>query len=316
MHLFSRLHQRPTGRRQTRRASLCKPAPRFRPRLENLEGRDVPSTLTVTNNLDSGSGSLRADIAAARSGDTIAFANGLNGRTITLTSGELDITRNLTIQGPGAGQLTISGDSLSRVFEIEKKMKVTLSGMTISNGDGVLVHDGNEHPGDSLGGGILNYGTLTVLDCTISGNSTLQGGGIDNVGSLTVTGCTISGNTASFAGGGIANSGTASISSSNLSGNTAVTPDWGSSMGGGIFNDGTLTVTGCSVSNNYADDGAAIDNYQGGTLTVTGCTVSGNTGSVAIDNNSTLTVSDSVFSGNFYGNVGGTYVDGGGNTFS
>src|SRR6516225_10487779 len=43
-------------------------APRFRPRLEALEGRWVPSTLTVTNNLDSGPGSLRVEIAAANSG--------------------------------------------------------------------------------------------------------------------------------------------------------------------------------------------------------------------------------------------------------
>jgi hypothetical protein len=80
---------------------------RVRPRLEFLEDRRLPSTLTVTNNLDSGSGSLRADIAAAQSGDTINFDPSLNGQTITLNS-ELFIggpIHNLTIQGPGAGQL-------------------------------------------------------------------------------------------------------------------------------------------------------------------------------------------------------------------
>src|SRR5262249_34324404 len=79
----------------------------FRPRLEALEGRDVPSTLTVTNNLDSGKGSLRYEIAHAGKNSTIDFAPSLDGKTITLTSGELDITQGLTIQGPGAGQLTI-----------------------------------------------------------------------------------------------------------------------------------------------------------------------------------------------------------------
>src|SRR5262249_952225 len=54
------------------RERLRKPIP-FRPRLEALEDRWLPSTLTVLNNLDSGPGSLRADIAAAQSGDTIVF---------------------------------------------------------------------------------------------------------------------------------------------------------------------------------------------------------------------------------------------------
>src|SRR5579864_5407376 len=71
----------------------------YRPRLEALEDRWVPSTLMVSNNLDSGTGSLRAEIAAARSGDTIVFAPSVNGQTITLTSGELLISKNLTITG-------------------------------------------------------------------------------------------------------------------------------------------------------------------------------------------------------------------------
>src|SRR6516225_1711232 len=91
---------------------------RFRPRLEALEGRWLPSTLTVTNNLDSGPGSLRAEIAAAQNNDKIVFAPSLNGKTIALTSGELAITKGLTIQGPGASQLTISGNNRFRVFEV------------------------------------------------------------------------------------------------------------------------------------------------------------------------------------------------------
>src|SRR6516225_655304 len=108
MYLFSWLHKRLTGRPQTRRTPGHNPTLRFRPQVETLEHRDVPSTLTVTNNLDSGAGSLRAEIAAARSGDTIVFAPSLDGKTITLTHNELDITKNLTIQGPGAGQVTVS----------------------------------------------------------------------------------------------------------------------------------------------------------------------------------------------------------------
>src|SRR6516165_10518861 len=71
-------------------------------RLEALEDRWLPSTLTVLNNLDSGGGSLRAEVAAASSGDTIVFNKSLVGQTITLTSGDLAITKSLTIDGLGA----------------------------------------------------------------------------------------------------------------------------------------------------------------------------------------------------------------------
>src|SRR3954447_24114469 len=90
---------------------------RFRPRLEGLEDRTVLSTLTVTNNHDGGAGSLRAAIKAANSGDTIVFAPSLDGQTITLTSGELAISKSLDIEGPGADKLAVSGNNAVRVFD-------------------------------------------------------------------------------------------------------------------------------------------------------------------------------------------------------
>src|SRR5262245_28675487 len=71
-----------------------------RPRLEELECRNLPSTLTVLNNADSGLGSLRDTIAAAQNGDTIIFDPSLDGQTISLTSGELAINQSLSIRGP------------------------------------------------------------------------------------------------------------------------------------------------------------------------------------------------------------------------
>jgi parallel beta-helix repeat protein len=248
--------------------------------LEGLEQRWVPSTLTVTNNQDSGAGSLRAEIKAANNGDTIVFDPSLNGQTITLTTGELLIKKNLTISGPGAGQLTISGNNASREFEVASGMQVTLSGLTMSNGQGVI------------GGGILNNGTLTVSYCTLSANhanvpSTKtfnEGGGIDNFGALTVSNSTLSNNGTTGTGGGIKSSGNLTISNSSVLGNT----------GGGIDCGATTTISGSTVSQNSGGQGAGIINHSNGTMNLTGCTVSHNTatrGAGGIDNQGTLTIS-------------------------
>ena len=108
--------------------------PSFVPRIETLEDRTVLSTLTVLNNQDSGPGSLRAEIAAASSGDTIVFDASLNGQTITLTRGELAITKNLDIEGLGASQITVSGNKASRILDISGGVSATIAGLTITAG--------------------------------------------------------------------------------------------------------------------------------------------------------------------------------------
>src|SRR5215472_12204422 len=139
---------------RTQRSSPGKRAT-FRPRLEALEDRWLPSTLTVLNNLDSGPGSLRAAIGAASSGDTINFANSLKGQTITLTSGQLAITTKLDIEGLGANKLAVSGNGVSRVFDIADGVTVTIAGLAIINGSA------------DQGAGIFNEpgASLTVIDC-------------------------------------------------------------------------------------------------------------------------------------------------------
>src|SRR5947209_8411154 len=110
------------------------------------------ATLTVINTNDSGAGSLRDAIGSAASGDTINF--GVSG-VITLTSGWLTTTTDLTISGPGASTLAIDGGGASRVFFIAGVGNtVTISGLTIRNGNDTSV---------SQGGGILNNpNTLTL----------------------------------------------------------------------------------------------------------------------------------------------------------
>src|SRR3954447_17304204 len=68
------------------------------------------ATITVTNTNDSGPGSLRQAIIDSNAGDTITFAVPLPA-TINLTAGELLITHGLTINGPGAGDLTVRRDT-------------------------------------------------------------------------------------------------------------------------------------------------------------------------------------------------------------
>src|SRR5262245_49306757 len=98
---------------------------RSRLHLEALEGRCLPSTVTNLN--DAGAGSLRQAIIDTPSGGTVDFQAGLSG-TIPLSTGELLIAKDLTIAGPGADVITVSGNHGSRVFEITASVTVALSG--------------------------------------------------------------------------------------------------------------------------------------------------------------------------------------------
>src|SRR6516162_1585480 len=115
--------------------------------LEVLEGRCLPSTVTNLDN--AGPGSLRQAILDTPAGGTVDFQPGLTG-IITLTTGELALSKNLTITGPGANVITVSGNHASRVFDIAATFTVATSGLTIADGRGMASGYASE------GGGIFN----------------------------------------------------------------------------------------------------------------------------------------------------------------
>jgi uncharacterized protein (TIGR03118 family) len=175
MPFLSWLRQWMGGQTRTGRNRKHRPRPRVRPWCESLEDRCLPSTFTVLNSYDSGVDSLRADIAAAHSGDTIKFDPHLAGQTITLTSGELAINKSLNIEGLGEDRLTISGNHASRVFNISgSDTNVEIARLTIADGlaTGTTVV-GPKGP-VTLGGGILNTGAnLTFDKVTLANNQAM-----------------------------------------------------------------------------------------------------------------------------------------------
>jgi CSLREA domain-containing protein len=259
---------------------------------------------TVTTNADSGAGSLRQAIADACDGATITFDPALNGQTITLTSAELAVSKNLTIQGPGANLLTVQrsaagGTPQFRIFATGTGLTVNISGLTIAGGLAAFANDG---------GGISNQSNtlLTLTGVKVSGNRTADagvspaglGGGIFNRGTLQLINSTVNGNTTGKGssggsinggdGGGIYNnSGVLTLINSTISGNqtgNGSLPNGHDGNGGGIYNSsGSMTLTNSTISGNTTGTspmtmggiGAGIY-VQSGALTLKNCTVSHN----------------------------------------
>jgi hypothetical protein len=234
------------------------------------------TTITVTNTNDSGPGSLRQALVDSQDGDTIDFDPSLKGQTISLTSAELFINKSITISGLGPNLLAVSRAQNApafRIFNLMPGRSVTIQGLTISNGLA---------PEFGCGGGILDEGSsLSLINCTVSGNSTDgTGGGIcaDANATLTIDSSTLSGNYAGDYGGGIANSGTLTINNSTLSGNR------GEFAAGAILNgfngDASLTVSNSTLSENTTQlHGGGI--FTEGQSAIGNSTLSGNSGMTA-----------------------------------
>src|SRR5208337_3783581 len=276
---------------------------RVRPTLTLLEERTLLSTLnlTVTTLADdpvtpiSEQTTLRDAITQANADTTdsqevISFA--VTG-TIDLTSVLPDLVNNISIQGPGASNLTVKRVSSApdfSVFTVDSGETVSLSGMTIAGGNATSTMGLGDISGE--GGGIYNAGALTVTNSTFTGNSASIGNGGGNTG-----------------GGGIYNAGALTVTNSTFTNNSAPLGN-----GGGIDNFATLTVTGSTFTSNSAGWGGGIFNsysssYQTGTVTVNGSTFTSNSaagwGGGVANNNGMLAVTNSTFTSNSSGVGGG-----------
>jgi len=270
-------------------------------------GNPIPALLVNTavdenDGLGTNGVSLRDALAYAPSGSTIVFAPALSGSAILLTNGQLNVANSVTILGPGPGALTVSGNHASRVFHITG-VNVTISGLTIANGNGDV--DGAGVRADGSPGSVL-----TISGCVVTNNSSLGnfgGGGLFNVPGtvMNITNCTISGNSANRAGGGVYNlCGVLNVERSTLSGNSAP-------YGGGGFNDGynthaALTINGSTFSGNSATgSGGGIYNWgyssDEATLTINASTFSSNSFAGIISDGpfSIVEIGDTLLSGSY-----------------
>jgi len=285
-------------------------------------------TFPVTNNADSGAGSLRQAIIdaeiAAPGPNTIAFTGNY---TITLLSQLPVVTTIIIVNGNGAANTIVQASTCNpvtlpgacapagyRVFEVGATGDLTLNSLTVRNGScaGACATDANN------GGGAYNLGLLTITNSAFSANTATNGGGVYNMdpATLTVTNSTFSGNSATTNGGGISNVDfttlASAVTNSTFSGNSAAN-------GGGVYNGAgsALTITDSAFSGNSATiNGGGVYNSTGTTLPVAGSTFSGNS---ATANGGGLfnlgagagfvTVAGSTFSGNSAANGGGAYND-------
>jgi len=286
---------------------------------------------TVTNCSDANVGSLRSAVAAAASsGDTVVFDMvQMACSTITLTSGQIVIgAEQITLQGPGAGLLTISGGNASRVFldspagPLDYNRKLTINDLTIADGSAQY----SVASGLVFGGCISSSGDVTlsgsvVKQCSVR-NSDSTGeavGGAVSATTLHLQYSTISGSYAeanAALGGGAYVRGAIDVRFSTISGNetkTSHTPE-SPGVGGGIASlggtSGNVQIVSSAIVGNSADFGGGLylgNNSGSRNIRVDHSTLSGNIAYVVgggmrmydSASNATATIVDSTISGNY-----------------
>lgn len=252
-------------------------------------GNPTVDSFTLNAILAAGSGGITAPIVNVK--PTAIIQDGVNlassGGTVNIAAGtykeNVKIDKSLTVNGAGATQTIVDGNKAGSVFTVGKNnpyIDVSLSGMTIQGGSGSLIKTTYGTKG-VCGGGVINYGRLTVTDSVIQGNTAkFLGGGIYNVGTLNVLGSTISENKAGY-GGGFYNYGTTTVQASTLTKNAAtyggggiysccsskttlidstVSYNSAKKFGGGIATQGTFSIRDAStITGNTAKSGGGIN---------------------------------------------------------
>ncbi len=285
--------------------------------VEALEDRRMLAVFTVTNNGDSGAGSLRDAITQANTmagADTINFDAGVfsggDNSLIRLTSGELMISDTLTIDGTTGADVTITGDADDDdITDARNITNVAASGdallddnsrvLNFSSATGDLtlqsltLTGGRTTDNYGPGGGILFGSTSTLLltNSNVSGNSTVgnsaNGGGISNSnGTVTLTRSTVSGNSTAgelaYGGGIYTGSGPVTLTNSTLSGNSTSGLN---AKGGGIYAfEASIELTGSTVAGNRGAPGPGggiyvLNGSMNDSFTLNNTIVAGNTDS-------------------------------------
>jgi hypothetical protein len=300
----------------------------FRPRLEALEDRWVPTTWKVITSNEFGLGSITWAVWHAHDGDTVEITtDGGAARHITLRHGELFLKHNVTIEADGPGAV-IDGDFSSRVFEIARGASVEIDNLFIVDGNAQANNSQGNASLDGDGGAILNEGSLTMQNCWVGNNgyslngaknyALKAGGGIFNDhGDLFIVGGSVDDNYAG-AGGGIYNDrGTLVMMDTHMSGNSA------SGGGGAICNAvGTAELDWATLVFNDGKVGGAVANFGGhvqfdttdlenNTASLFGGALFNEAGSMVINPRSTLKDNQGVKGGGgIYNELGALYVTG------
>ena len=244
---------------------------------------------SYTNGLNGPKATIKNATGTVKSGGTVYIASGVYNEN------NIQINTDMNIIGETQKTTIINGQkSGNSIFTIESGITVTISNLTLTNGT-VMMNNG---------GAIENWGTLTVDNSTFTNNTVTMnnGGAISNEygANLTVNNSTFIGNTMSDgSGGAIDNIGTLIVDNSNFIGNYA------SGKGGAINNEygGTSYVNNSTFTGNTAwEDSGAISNEYGATLTVNNSNFTGNAANVggggAVGNGGSLTIINSIFTGN------------------